>query len=91
VVLGGPEAGPAKETEMWEEWRAEIDRSVCDGEVARDARARVHVAERRDEEQAAGTRVFTLETLRRGGEQTLRYLPRSWRMRLDATRTRPVL
>jgi hypothetical protein len=79
---------------MWEQWRAEIDRSLRDAALAQD-RWYEHGfrAELRNEpEKALGQfRLFSASTLRRSGGQTSREMPRSWRLRIGAWRARPVL
>jgi hypothetical protein len=76
---------------MWEEWRAEIDRSLRDAQQTesrfyeRDFRSAL-----RDPERAkAQFRLFTVTTTRTAA--TRREIPKSWRLRITAARVRPIL
>jgi hypothetical protein len=76
---------------MWEEWRAAIDRSLRDGALTErrwydpDFRAQL----RGDPDTAKESfRLFSLTTT---PGRARRELPRTWRLRLSASRARPVL
>ncbi len=78
---------------MWEQWRAEIDRSTREAALAQDKwyEHGFRAERRREPERTPGRhRLFGVATLRRSGGQTSREIPRSWRLRLDAWRARPV-
>jgi hypothetical protein len=78
-------------TEMWEEWRAEIDRSLRDAQRTEprwydpDLPAALRDADGTDRE----FRMFRVISNASGPAR--RQIPRTWRLLLSASRARPIL
>ena len=66
---------------MWEEWRAEIDRTVRNAELER--------VELHGKEQEF--RDFSVTTLPQTDGQAPRTVPKHWRIRLASAKARPIL